>query len=506
MSGNKQFLKNLGVNGGNFIVKMLLGLALPPFLISQLGLSAFGIIQVAISTAAYAALLSTSLNQANNRFVSVCIVRKDWQETSKVLTTIFILYILALVIVLPCIIYISFNLTDFFNVDSENVETASYMFLFVAISQVLVMFNTALSSPIYANNRLDIIQGINILRNALKVILVFVTVLLINASLVSVGLAFLIAAIISTVIAFIAFKKFVPFYEFKLIDFDRERLKSVFNLSAWTGISVVGAMIFSQTDIILINVLLGAEKAGEYAILVQWSVLLISVSTILSGVIAPNILIEYANKNIEKLKGILYQSIRYQGVFSAFASAMVFVYADVILKLWVGEQFDYLAPYLRVMVIHFGVSLAFRQIYTLNTAFNKMKFQGITTILFGGLHIIISVVLLKFTDIGIMAVIISGAVIYFILHVIVLPLYAVGYLKDSLKNMYLNVIPSLITISLVCVVGYIIKILIVPGSWMALTLSLVLTFVMVLVAIFYLVVTKEERMNVLKMYHKRFGK
>lgn len=506
MSGNKQFLKNLAVNGGNFIVKMVLGLALPPFLISQLGLSAFGIVQVAISTAAYASLLSTSLNQANNRFVSVGIVRKDWKDTSKVLTTIFVLYALAFIVVLPCIVYISFNLTDFFNVDSKNVDTASYMFLFVAISQVLVMFNTALSSPIYAKNRLDIIQGINILRNTLKVTLVFATVLLVNASLVSVGLAFLLAAIISTIPAFLAFKRFAPFYDFKFIDFDRERLKSVFNLSAWTGISVIGGMIFLQTDIILINVMLGAEKAGEYAILVQWSVLLISVSAVLSGVISPNILIEYANKNIEKLKIILFDSIRYQGIFSAFAATLVFVYSDVILKLWVGDQFEYLAPYLRIMVLHFGISLAFRQVYTVNTAYNKMKFQGVSTILFGGIHIGISVLLLEYTDIGIMGVILSGAIIYFVLNVFVLPMYVATYLKDTLIKMYLNVIPSIITSGLICIVGYGIKDFFDPKSWVSLIICLLFTFIVASVTIFFMVINREERSKVLGIYRKKFGK
>jgi len=505
MSGKKQFIKNLVVNGGNFIIKVLLGLALPPFLISQLGLSSFGIIQVAISTAAYASLLSTSLNQANNRFISVGIVRKNWKETSKWLTTIFILYTLAWIIVLPFIVYISFNITDFFNIDSESVDAASYMFLFVAISQLLVMFNSALSSPVYANNRLDIIQGINILRNALKVTLVFATVLLLNASLVSVGLAFLLAAIISTITSFFAFKRFAPLYNFKFIDFDKEKLNNVFNLSAWTGIGVFGAMIFSQTDIILINVILGAERAGEYAILVQWSVLLISVSTILSVVISPNVLIEYGNENIEKLKRILFDSIRYQGILSAFAATLVFVYADVILKLWVGEQFDYLAPYLRVMVLHFGISLAFRQTYTMNTAFNKVKFQAVSTILLGGVHIAISVVLLKYTDIGIMGMIISSAVIYFILHVFVFPIYVAEYLKVSLLKMYQNAIPSVVTSALICVVGYGAKGLIDPENWGNLIICLLFTFVIVFGAIFYLVINKKERSKVLSMYLDRIN-
>lgn len=484
------------------MVKMMIGLFLPPFVISHLGLSSFGIIQVAISTAAYTSVLSTSLNQANNRFVSIGIVQKDYKETSKVLTTIFILYLLGFLIIVPCILYISFNLTSFFDVDPGLANSATYMFFFVAVSQIFVMFNTALSGPLYANNRIDVIQGINILRNALKLLFVYVFILFISKSLMYVGVAFFIAAIISTVIAFVIFKRYTRFYRFSFGDFDKVKLKEIFGLSAWTGISVIGGMIFSQTDIILVNVLLGAEESGEYAILVQWSILLLSVSSILSGVIAPNILLEYAQNDVRKLKEVLYRSIKFQGIFSALPAIMVVVYADVILSLWVGDEFVHLAPFLQIMVIHLGVSFAFRQIYTVNTAFNKMRFQGIITVICGGIHILVTIFLLKFTDLGILGVIISNASIFFILHAIILPIYAMNYLKEPLLKLYTKVIPSIITGVLIIVIGYTMKYFFHPDNWITLFGSLFSTSIVVLVTIFFLLFNREERGKVLSVYNK----
>lgn len=505
MAGNKQFLKNLGINGANFLVKMMIGLFLPPFLISHFGLSSFGIIQVAISTGAYASFLSTSLNQANNRFVSIGIVQKDYKETSKVLTTIFILYLLAFLIIVPCILYISFNLTSFFDVDPGLANSATYMFFFVAASQIFVMFNTALSGPLYAKNRIDVIQGINILRNALKLLFVYVFILFISKSLIYVGAAFFIAAIISTLIAFVVFKKYTPFYRFSFGDFDKVKLKGIFGLSVWTGISVIGGMIFSQTDIILVNILLGAEESGEYAILVQWSILLLSVSSILSGVIAPNILIEYAQNDIRELKNVLYSSIKFQGVFSALPATIIVVYADVILNLWVGEEFVHLAPFLQIMVIHLGVSFAFRQIFTVNTAYNKMRFQGIITVICGGIHVLITIILLKYTKLGILGVILSNASIFFILNAIILPIYVISYLKEPLMKLYTKVIPSIITSMLIFVIGYTMKYFFRPDNWTSLFGSLFSTLLVVVVIIFFLLFNREERVKVLDVFN-RIGK
>ena len=106
-----QFLKNIIVNGSNFLVKILLGLVLPPIIIRELSLSSYGFVQTAISIAAYTALLSTSLNQANNRFVAISVLNNG--ETNRNLTTIFTLYLSVVIIVLALLFIFVSNLDLF---------------------------------------------------------------------------------------------------------------------------------------------------------------------------------------------------------------------------------------------------------------------------------------------------------------------------------------------------------------------------------------------------------
>lgn len=502
MSSNRQFFKNFGVNGVNFLTKLILGLVLPPFIISKLGISAFGIVQVAISTAAYAALLSTSLNQANNRFVSISFINKDYTDLNKVLTTIFILYGVSFLVVLPLLVFVSFNVDSFFDIGNLTAKSGHYMFFLITVSQLFVMFNTALSGPLYANNRLDIIQGINISRNLLKVILVFVLLMYVQLSLMSVGIAFFVAAVVSTIIAAISFIKYTPQYRFKFYDFDKQKLGQISSLSAWTGISVIGSMIFSQTDIIIVNIFLGAEKSGEYALLVQWNILLISISTILSGVIAPNIMIEYAKRKFEEVNELFLSSIKYQGFFIALPATIVFVYADVILKVWVGDAHISLAPYLQVMILHLGLSQAFRQVYTVNTAFNKMKFQGLITLAVGGLHVIVSITLILFFESGILGVIVSSTIFYFILHVLVLPLYVIRYLNLSLVQLYSYMLPVLKSIIIVLLFGYLFKYIVFPSSFISLLHAIFFTILFVLPTIFFTLLKKEEQSYLRSLFFK----
>jgi membrane protein EpsK len=484
MSTKKQFSKNLFINGLNFLVKVMLGLLIPPFLVQKFGIGVFGIVQIAISMATYVAILSTSLNQANNRFVSISIISGDIQKASTTLSTIFTLYIGSFILITPFILYISFYPEKLFSIDEIILGDATNLFLLIGISQILIMLTTAYMSPAYAKNRLDIIQGINILRNFLKLVFVFVFVLFISNSLISVGMAFLLSAVFAVIAAFVNFKKIVPFYRYRIQDFDVLEAKKIFHLSGWTIVSVLGSLIFLQTDIVFINIFLGAEESGHYAVLMQWSMLLIAVSTVLSVVISPLILNKYAHNKIAELKELLYKSIKYQGIFTAVPATLIFVYADTILGLWLGVEYKELGIFLQVMIIHYGVSQATRQLITVNTAYNKMKWHGIGTLALGALHITVSMLLLKFTPFGILGVIVSNVLFTLLLNIGFLSWYVSSYLNESVRKIYFNLLPAVLTQIFVLTSGYFIKFLLEPSGLIALCFAFLLTLSISLVLIY----------------------
>ena len=504
MTNKKQFSINLIINGLNFLVNVAIGLLMTPFLVNHLGIASFGLVQIAISIAIYGSILSTSLNQSNNRFVSISLAKDSQKKISTLLNTILTLYSSSFLLILPFLLLVAFYPNLIFNVEDKLLSSASYLFLLIGISQLFVMQTTAFMSPLYANNRLDIIQLINILRNSLKLILVFILILFFSNSLLSVGIAFFIASIIAVVIAYINFKKYVPFYKYNFKDFNWLDAKKILYLSGWTVIAVLGNLIFLQTDIILINIFLGSEKSGEFAVLIQWTILLISLTSVLSVVISPIILNKYTYQKIDELKEIFYQSIKFQGIYTAIPVALLFIYADTILSLWLSEKFVYLAPYLQVMIIHFAVVQSTRQLLTINTAYNNMKWHANITLLIGFFHIILSILLLKYTNFGIWTIIISNLFFTLILNLGFLSSYVSKYLSEPVYKIYLNILPAIVTQVFVMTFAYLLKYYLEPNTWFTLTLSLILSFLIVLPFIYFLLLTSKEKLVINKFLKNRF--
>lgn len=503
MNTKKQFGKNLAINGINFLVNISLGLLMTPFLVKSLGISTFGIVQLAISMSTYTAILSTSLNQSNNRFISIAIANNDTDKTKSALSTILTLYMLSFVIVMPFIILISLFPNKVFDLDKQLIESASYMFFMFGISQILIMLTTAFMSPAYAKNRLDVIQGINILRNSLKLFFVFVFFVFISNSLKLLGLAFLLSSIVAVIVAFYSLKKFVPFYYYKFVDFDWIIAKKILHLSGWTIVSVLGGLMFLQTDIVLINIFLGAKESGHYALLLQWSMLMISITIILSIVISPMILNKYAQNKTDELKKIFYKSIKFQGIYTAIPVGLLFVYADTILVLWIGEEYRDLAVYLQLMIFHFGVSQATRQLLTVNTAYNKMKWQGVATILFGLMHILVSMYLLKYTNLGLYGIILSNVSFTLLLNLGFLSFYTSRYLNEKVTKIYYNLIPAIAIEIMIIFFGYFTKSIVEPNGWVMLMLSFLITFMMILPFIYFFIFNKEEKLYLIQLTKKK---
>ncbi|MCW5855102.1 MAG: oligosaccharide flippase family protein [Anaerolineales bacterium] len=496
MITKKQFSKNLGVNVINFAVNFASGLLVAPFLIHHLGISAFGIVGVSMSVVGFMTIVSTSLNQANNRFVSMNMVSGDKQTTISVITTTFILYGISILVFLPILAFISINSGRIFNISPNTVPAASFLFLLMGLGQVLIMLNAVIVSPLFAKNRLDIIQSLNILRNVLDIVFLFISVTYISNSLISVGAAYLGAIVLAITAAIVYFRKFLPYYKFRFHDFNKNKARDIFKLSGWTAVSAVGMLMFLQTDVVLINIFLGAEEAGKYAVAGQWRLLLISVATILSVVTAPIILLKYSENRLNELKDFLYKAVKYQGIYTAVPTALLVVYADTILSLWLGNDFIELSILLRAMIFHLAFSQAIRPLYAVGTAFNKAKLPGIATLSLGLSHVVLSIGLLKFTNFGVLGVIVSGTFFTVLLNAVFLPVYVARYLKVSPTQLYRNIAPALFTEVLLIFFGFTLRLLFKPTSWVALFFASIIVAVLGLFCVYWILLDPKEKAEI----------
>lgn len=455
-SNKWQFTKNLSVNVINFIVNVLLGLILTPFIISNLGLGLYGVIQIAISLSTYMGIISSSLNQANNRYISLYLTNNNNAAANSVITTTLLIYLFLFIFLLPVLIYFSLNASSIFNVQYIKVSSVTLLFIFITISFLLIMLTSVFVSPAYAKNRLDVVQLVNIVRNVLKLVLIVLLVLFVSKTPAIIGFSHLLAGIISLGLAVFFFFRYMPFYRFRFLDFKKEYVKDLISLSSWTLVNALGLLLFRQTDIIVVNLFLGADSSGRFAILVQIYSVLIHIATVFSVVFSPIIFLKYSQGKYDELKDLINRAIKFTGFLVAFASSLVIIFAKEILVFWVGSSYLDLVIYLQLMILPFTITQATRPLMALNTAYNRVKIPGLLNLLFGLLHIGTSIVFLRFTNIGFLAVVLSGLGFSVFSQVAAL-VYASYYLKESLTRMVKFIlIPMLLQVVMI-LIGFTLK-------------------------------------------------
>jgi len=145
----------------------------------------------------------------------------------------------------------------------------------------------------------------------------------------------------------------------------------------------IGSLLFLQIDLIVVNLLFGATSAGEYAIALQWAVLLRALAGVLSGVLTPTILSCYARKQTETLIRVTKSAVKLMGLAMALPIGLVCGFAPELLTLWVGGEFAFLWPLMVLLTVHLAVNLAVFPLFPINVAHNRVRVPGIVTFFMG---------------------------------------------------------------------------------------------------------------------------
>src|SRR5690606_31193720 len=256
-------------------------------------------------------------------------------------------------------------------------------------------------------------------------------------------------------------KKIFPELLISFRFFDKLQLIRISKLGFWLIINQIGVLLFLQTDIIIVNKILGAKQSGIYGTLVQWSFLVRTIVGMIAGVLGPLVLSLYAKNKINELINLTKFSTKVLGIFSSIIAITIVYFSKDILGVWLGKEFQVYYKVLILIVFHLGFNNGYSSVINLNIAYNKAKVPGFVTIITGGLNILLGILLLKYTNLGLIGIGIAGFVSLTIKNLIFTPLYLSYIMQLDMKTYLKPIVPSLI----ITLVGVIVTILM-PSSFL----------------------------------------
>lgn len=444
----KQMPKNLGMNLLSFITNVLIGLWLVPYLISNIGIAAYGLIPLAMFLSEYIGIIIQALNTAINRFLLISLQENNAKDANEIFNTSLIIMSVFIVIQAIIITIVLLNLSNLFQIPIDLKDDALLLFLFTFLGFSLSLFRAVFTTSIFAYNRIDIIMMISITHIVIRVGIIIVLFAVDEPLLRYVGIANFIASLFVFVQTIYWSNKIAPLLKVNLFMFNKKRVRELSSMGGWVLVNLVGVLLLSKIDLYLVNKFLGAAQTGEYAIIIQVNTLFRSIAGVLAGVLAPVTMIYYAKGEFDKLINMLRISAKIMAIILAIPLGIMAALSGNILNLWLGEDFQTLGSLLTISLLHLVVAIPVIPFFPVNVSFNKIKLPAILVIIMGFVNILLIYFFLTQTKLGLYGVVIARLVVDVGFNAIFIPMYAASILKT--KKSFLNIpIISIISFTLI---------------------------------------------------------
>jgi len=175
-------------------------------------------------------------------------------------------------------------------------------------------------------------------------------------------------------------------------------------MGAWITVNQIGALLYLSIDLVVINIFLGPEQGGYYAPITQWVLMLSMLGAAIGSVFRP-IVYEYISKrNLDALAFQTRRAIKFMAMAMALPIGLICGLSRPLLERWLGSDFAGLSPLMWLLVAPCIVNIVVRPMFPIPAGMNKVRLPAIVTLAGGVANLFVSILLVKYTDLGIYGV------------------------------------------------------------------------------------------------------
>lgn len=502
--------KNIFSNIFNLTINVFIGLLYTPYLVKTLGIGAYGIIPLALIINQYILVITESLTGSLTRFYSISVQNNENENASKYLSTSFYTLIVIIIILTPVFYLIVNNVSHIFNIPSHYINETKILFSLTLSSFSLSLISSLFNVTLYANNRLDLLNTIKIIRNISKVIIAISFLSLISKSVSYIGYANIISEIIVLILSYSLYKSsHNKEIKIKFKYLDTSKFKVVILMTSWVIVQRIGDTTLYRIDNIVVNKYFGIANSGILGAISEFGSYIINVVLVISSVFGPMILIAYSKYDHNKVKNTANDGVWMVGVTCSIIVGVIIAFSSEILTLWLGQEYSSYSIWLILKIISLPFvtsSIIFAYIFR---TWNKIKIPAITTVFFGLINLAtaISISIIVKNETTSIILLLTTCSIINIFQSFIFGLYYLKKIYPEIKTSEYIVsgIQFIVIIGLSTGIGMIYKTIIKIHSVPSLILACGFT-VLILIIILWLFIINNKRKNTVLDIAKSFIK
>lgn len=472
---NRQLGINMFAQFGVFAISLSISFFLTPYIVSRLGVEAYGFWGLSNNIIGYLQLATISLNSMAGRFVSIEYHKGNSEKANKYFSSVFYANSILSVLILLCSVGIIVFLPDIVNISSGLLADVRLLFALLAINNILQLVFNIFQVSTFIKNRLEISSVRNLGSKFLWLFSILFLFGLFPAKLWYLGCSVLLSSVYLVIVNINICRNITPELHLNIRLFDYQSVKELLSSGVWNLISRLGAILHQGCDLLLANWFISAASMGVISLTLLIPNYVRQVFSLFSSSFAPQLTKDFAQNNVEKIRDEMSKSVKILSVLVLPILTVVFVYGDVFFSLWVPSQDSKLLLWLTIAgCSEFVINMPLESFWNVFTVTNKIKGSSVYILVNSAVVFATVLVCLSLCDDTItkMFIIVGVRNLFSIIRgLFFLPIYSAYCLQLPWYSFYPSIIKPTAGILLTLSFAVCMRYLYLPVSWASFILN-----------------------------------
>ena len=476
----------------NLAVGMIIPFWYTPIMLDMLGQSEYGLYSLSNSVVGYLSLLTFGFGSTIVRYLSKCRAEEDKEGIRAFFGFFLKLYSILAVAVMVCSVVIVFNVEAIFDQGLLPEEIAKMRILVLTMA-----FNVALSFPLSVYSAVTIAFEKYTFR---KIVDSLPTIVLPLANLAALYLGYKsVGMAVSTVIVQCLFMPANIWYCSKVLRVKPKfckmptgLIKEMMGFTVFMFLGQIVDMLFWATDKVILGMLASTAAVAVYNVGCTFNTIVMSLSTSISGVLAPKLTIMVTKGTPKSEWTELFIRVgRLQFLIIGLVVSGFAVFGQSFIYLWAGEE--YAEAFWVAVLTMFPLVIPLIQNTGLGflIAQNKHRFRAIVYLVIAIANVISTYLLVPYM--GVIGAALCSAISYIVGQGIIMNIYYHKVTGINIPLFWWNILKMALVPAGLMITGFVVKQFVSFDNWMAFLAGVAIFTVLYVVLMFTCVMNRYEK-------------
>lgn len=474
--GRKQNYKNLSLNIVAFLVQFIVNFYISPIIVGNVGKAAYGFIGVANDFVAYASIIATIFNSVASRFIANSYYKKDYERANKYFNSFVAANIgIGILLAIVTVILVPF-LNHILTIPEGLVFDVQLTFILVFATYVINLLIIVLTTSTFVTNRTDINGVRNVIQYIIRFALVIVFLNFVSIKIYWVALASFIAALVGATLNATLFKRLTPELSFNLKDAKRSYVFELAKSGCWMALISISSILLRGLDLTVANIMIGDDEMGILSIARTFPNSITGVISVLAPLFTPTFISFFAKGDSNGLVKDVNRSIKTMASIMFVPITCFIIFSFDFYTLWQSSlklnELIMVTSLSIITVVQAYFNSTTATMAQLSVVVNKLRIPVLVSVGCGVVSLVAEILLIKFTGLGLYAIVIPTTIVMVCRYVFFNSIYAAYCIDKPKKTFFPAAIKTWISIPILLSVMYVIRLALPVSSWITLAIDI----------------------------------